>query len=113
MHAGWAQWQLGFPDQALATTREVVALSERLGHPFSRAIAAFGLSQVNMYLRAAPEAEAWAQTMIEACEQYGFPHYLSVAHVMHGWSLAVQDRCAEGVAEIDFEEVLSAIRRIT
>jgi hypothetical protein len=29
-------WMLGYPDQALARSREVLALSQDLGHPFNR-----------------------------------------------------------------------------
>ena len=108
MHAALAQWQLGFPDQAPATMRQSVTLSERLAHPNSQVVALYFATMLNHYLRAAPEAEASARTTIEACEQHGFPHYLTVAHVLHGWSLAEQDRCAEGIAEI--EEALKAYR---
>jgi predicted ATPase len=108
MHAALAQWQLGFPDQAPVTMRESVTLSERLAHPNSQVVAIYYATMLNHYLRMAPEAEAWARTMIEACQQHGFLHYLSIAHVMHGWSLAGQDRCAEGIAEID--QALKAYR---
>jgi len=35
MVGGWAEWMLGFSDQALASITEGLALASRLGHPFS------------------------------------------------------------------------------
>jgi class 3 adenylate cyclase/tetratricopeptide (TPR) repeat protein len=32
---GWAEWLLGYPDKALASTVESLALAERIAHPFS------------------------------------------------------------------------------
>ena len=108
MHAALAQWQLGFPDQAPATMRKAVTLSERLAHPLSQVVALFFTTTLSHYLRAAPAAEKWALAMIEACEKHRFPHYQIVAHMLHGWALAAQDPRSEGITEL--REALDAFR---
>jgi len=108
MHAAVAQWQLGFPDQAPATIGQAVALSERLAHPLSRIVTMFFTTMLNHYLRAAPAVEASARAMIEASERHGFPHYLTLAHILHGWAVAEQNPHGEGIVELS--EALAPFR---
>jgi predicted ATPase/class 3 adenylate cyclase len=101
IHAALAQWQLGFPDQAPATVAEAITLSNRLEHPTSQVIAVYYATMLNHYLRLAPQVEASARSMLEIAERHDLPHYLPIGHVLRGWSIAIQDNCADGIAEIE------------
>jgi predicted ATPase len=101
---------LGYPDQALKKSHEVVALAEGLAHPFSLAIA-LGLAAFFHLLRREEQlARERAEAVITLATEQGFPYWLAVGTMVRGWMLVEQGQVEEGIAQI--QQSLAAFRAI-
>jgi tetratricopeptide (TPR) repeat protein len=87
-YAAWALWHLGYPDRALATSRESVTLGRRCGDRFSLSLAlCFGCALHQ--LRREPEAvRAYADEVVALATAHGFPVWRGMGQLMLGWALA-------------------------
>ena len=94
--AAYGLWFLGFPDRALATSREAVSWAKKLSHPFSLAFALYYGSQVRRLRR---EAHDMDELMTLTSEQ-GFVYWSTVGTVNEGWALAMQGAPATGIAQM-------------
>ncbi len=93
-------WLRGYPDQALARSREAVALAERVSHPFSRVLAQANLSYVHLLRREPEEGRRWLDKWIAMSKEFGFPHSISMGRFQMGWALAEGGQTAEGAREM-------------
>ena len=99
LHEATALWQLGYPDKALESARDAVALAERLGHPLSLILALFYLAITHWLRRETDSAQRSALDVIAVCRRHDIPHYLGAAEVVVGWARAMAQNAA-GVVEI-------------
>jgi class 3 adenylate cyclase/predicted ATPase len=89
---------LGYPDQALARSREALALARELSHPFSEANAlvfAHSLHRGRGELQAALEG---ADALIALSREHGFPQLLGAGAFFRARILAEQGELQEGIA---------------
>ena len=80
-------WFLGYPDQAISRSRQAVALSREVAHPFSMAYAlVFGtlLSQLCGDAQAVLEQSSAAITL---SNDQGFPIWVVAGEIFRGWAL--------------------------
>jgi predicted ATPase len=77
-YAAWNLWALGWPDRALASAREAVALARQLGHPFSLAQALFYETAAHWLRRDVTARRARAAETIALSQAQGFPLWLGV-----------------------------------
>jgi class 3 adenylate cyclase/predicted ATPase len=89
-------WFLGYPDQALATSREAVGWARGLSHPFSLAFALYYATQVSRVRREAYDTEA----LMALTSEQGFAHWSAEGTINQGWMLAAQGATAAGIAQI-------------
>jgi class 3 adenylate cyclase/predicted ATPase len=101
--AGWigaqAEWLLGYPEKALASITESLALSERIAHPFTLSIA-LTISSVVYLNRREPER---ALRQLEAAESLAVEQRLSLIFepgMLRGAALAEQGVVDEAIARI-------------
>ena len=101
--AGWigaqAEWLLGYPEKALASITESLALSERIAHPFTLSIA-LTISSV-VYLNRRETERALRQ--LEAAEGLAAEQRLSLIFetgMLRGAALAEQGAVDEAIARI-------------
>ena len=98
-YVGLTLWQLGYPDQALKRGVEVLALAQRLSHPFSlsfaQSIAGGVLRQLRREVHAVHET---AESMLLLSADHGLANPRAYATVFRGWALAEQGRHQEGIA---------------
>jgi class 3 adenylate cyclase/tetratricopeptide (TPR) repeat protein len=81
-HLAMNRWLLGYPDQALAATRDAFRLAEQLGHPMSTAITLWTMAWVH-YQRGEREAAAeTAEQLQPLAESYGFKGWLQPGIIM-------------------------------
>src|SRR4029079_17810589 len=66
-------WQLGFPDQALKVSREMLELARSIEHPFSLAYAQHHTSWLYQALRLPTETLAVSAEQIRFSTEQGFP----------------------------------------
>jgi predicted ATPase len=95
-HAAFGLWFLGFPDQALAVSREAVSWARELSHPFSLA---FALSYATYVRRVRRETYDTGALMALASEQ-GFAHWSAEGSFYQGCMLATQGATAAAIAQI-------------
>jgi adenylate cyclase len=100
-HAAWALWRLGYPDQALKRSQEVVALAEGLSHPQSLAYAlAYAAAAVHLLRREEHLARKRAEAVVALSTEQGLPFWLAVGMGVRGWALVEQGQVEEGIAQI-------------
>jgi predicted ATPase len=95
-----ALWMLGFPDQALARSKETVSIAREVAHPFSLAVGLTWQALLHHCRRDAAEARSVADEVVALCTEQGFPYWASVAAVVRGWALTEQGHGDEGMVQI-------------
>jgi class 3 adenylate cyclase/predicted ATPase len=91
-------WHLGFPDRALQTAEEGLAVAREGARPFSIVIALAYLAMLHQFRR---EPEAALKTAVEAnslCLEYRFDYYGAWSALVRAWAIAEQGRFHDGVA---------------
>jgi class 3 adenylate cyclase/predicted ATPase len=92
-----ALWCLGFPDQALAWSRDAVALARDLSHLTTLAFA-LGHAGILHYLRQEPRLTLEvAEEALALSAGEGLEFWKAFAEILRGWSLVRQQRGAEGI----------------
>jgi predicted ATPase len=97
----WALWALGYTEQARQRSQEGVTLASNLSHPYSLAYTLLITTILYTLLREAPaRLQVRAAAAMALCTAQGFETYLAGSTILHGWALAAQGQCTEGIAQI-------------
>ena len=114
---GRTLWMLGFPDQALNTAREALAMAQKLDVPHRVAQSWISSAIIHIFRRDSLAALKQADYALELLTGHDFPQWLSLATVVRGW--AVVDQCVvhdegmeqskEGLSQI--QQGISTMRR--
>lgn len=91
---------LGYPDHALQTTQQMLALARTLGHRFSLAFALNIAATVSLIRRDWPHATALGMEAIELCREQEFPVWLAYAKILVGWLGMRQEGGEEYLAQM-------------
>jgi predicted ATPase len=91
---------LGYADQALQRSREMVTLARGLAHPLSLAAALSWTARFHQIRREPQVVHELADAVIALAIAQGFPQWWAQGIVLRGWALAEQGQAAEGVAQI-------------
>jgi predicted ATPase len=91
---------LGYAEQALQRSREMVTLARGLAHPLSLAAALSWTARFHQIRREPHLVQTLADASIALATAQGFPQWLAQGIVLRGWALAEQGRAAEGVTAI-------------
>jgi predicted ATPase len=96
-----ALWFLGYPDQALKMSHEVLSRTRELSHPFSLAfVLDFAAAWLHQLRREEQAAQEWAEAAIKLSTERGFALTLAVGTWLRGWALAEQGQREEGIAQM-------------
>ena len=96
--AALSLWFLGYPDRALAQAKEVLRRAE--DHVFTLALAQNQAAVVHMLRREPAAVGELAGAAIDVASSNGFPYWIAVGSILHGWASAMQGETGEGIAEI-------------
>ncbi|MCC8939338.1 AAA family ATPase [Bradyrhizobium sp. Arg68] len=96
----WALLALGYPEQALARSREALDAANDLTHLNTLAYALLFACLFEQYRRAGPEARDRAEALIALSTEQGFPHFLAPATVIRGWALTKSGELETGLAQL-------------
>ena len=95
-----ALWLLGYPDQALKTSREALALAHQLNHPFSLMYALNLAAVISQLLHKVQETQERAEAANTLCLEYGGqPFWSAWGPLLRGWALFEQGKIEEGITE--------------
>ncbi len=99
-YAAVTLFSLGYPEQALAQSRQAVQLARDLEKPYILAFALYIGSYVHKY-RGEPKAMlGYAEEAVALCREHNFAWWLGGARVQRGWALVELGRIEEGANEI-------------
>ncbi len=99
-HLALTLWLLGYPDQALARSRQAIELAERLSHPYSLAFALFLSGWLHQYRREANLAHTQTTAAVALSREQGFALLEAVSTIMGGWALTALGQSHNGIGQI-------------
>jgi len=97
---GRVLWHLGYPDQALASAEQAVAIAEAVSHPVSRASAlswAAALHQLRGEVRRAREV---AEIDLALTAEEIIPFFRAHGVMLRGWALVEEGQGEEGITQL-------------
>jgi class 3 adenylate cyclase/tetratricopeptide (TPR) repeat protein len=94
-------WHLGYPDGALQTAEEGLALAREVAHPFSIALALDYLAMLHQFRREPGAALRIAEEARSLCLKYRFDYYGAWSALVRAWAIAEQGALEEGLAAYD------------
>jgi class 3 adenylate cyclase/predicted ATPase len=97
-YASWALWFLGYPDRALARSRDACAYAEATGHPVNIAFALGFRAVVHQLRGEVAETRAAAEATIAIAEEQGLSFWSATGDHLLGWALLRQGHTAESEA---------------
>ena len=108
-------WHLGYPDRALQTAEEALAIAREIAHPFSVAIALDYLGMLHQFRREPESALRIAEEARSLCLEYRFDYYGAWSELVRAWAIAEQAPLEKGLAVYDaaleqFRETGAALR---
>jgi predicted ATPase len=102
-------WLIAESNQSMEYSRLAMVRAEKLGHPFSVALALDYASMLHQF-RGEPSAAAErAAECATLCRQYGFSYYLAWTSIIRGWSLAETGSAQDGIEQI--QQGLASLRQ--
>lgn len=93
-------WQLGYPDQAVARSREMLALAQTLSHPPASASALIFAAELHLQRREAQKTDELTTALLALAAEHGLPFILAWGTIISGWAMAAQGRVAEGIEQM-------------
>jgi tetratricopeptide (TPR) repeat protein len=109
-YAAWALQLIGHPDQALARSREALALAEALSHPLTLAHELAYSGFFYQFRREGRTAQARAEATIDLVAEHGFsPLWGAHGTLVRGWALAEHGQADEALTVL--AEALVTARR--
>jgi predicted ATPase len=98
-YAARALWALGYPDQALARNHEIVILVQQSANPFSLVNALTFTAAFHQLCREVCATQERAEATISLATEQGFPFWMAISSMLHGWALAHQGQTKEGIEQ--------------
>jgi predicted ATPase/class 3 adenylate cyclase len=96
----WTLFALGYPEQALARSREALDGARELAHLNTLAYALLFACFFEQFRRAAREAQDRAEALVELSIEQNFPHFLAAATMIRGWALIQSGEAGTGLAQL-------------
>jgi predicted ATPase len=91
---------LGYPDQALARSREAGALAQELSHTYSQGFARQFAITLHQFRREPQRVREYAEAALAFADERGFVRWLAGGMIGRGWALAEHGVLEEGIAQI-------------
>jgi predicted ATPase len=103
-------WHLGYPDQALTSAKQAVAIAESVSHSVSLAGALSWAAALHQLRGEVERAREVAETDLALTTEEVIRFFHSHAVILRGWALAEQGQCEDGIAQM--REGLAAYRAL-
>jgi predicted ATPase len=96
-----ALWLLGYPDQALARSRDLIAAAEQISSSYTLAAAHYFCARFHQFRRDVELTRLHAETTLSICKEQGLPFFEAAATIFQGWAIAMQHHYGEGMMWIE------------
>src|SRR5215472_6578736 len=105
-YLSWAQWHLGYVDQASEVAAEAMKRAEKLSHPHTLVYAiCHARGFMDLFRHRCEGTQSCAALAVSVCTENGFSHWLNCAWVLEGWAKICQAMWTKGSKR--FEQVCS------
>jgi tetratricopeptide (TPR) repeat protein len=94
----WLLWLQGYPDQALAQTREADELAERFDGPFTDAVAGYLALPTLLFCGDTAQLDRRTSDLQRLCAEQGYSLWLAWSTCFEGWVAGARGNVAEGIA---------------
>ena len=84
----WALFALGYPEQAVARSREALTYAQELSHVTTIAVVLHRIGSLYQFYRDRNEVLRWAEELISLATEQGLPAHLARGMILRGWALA-------------------------
>ena len=101
---------LGYPDRAIARSRETIALGRSQRQPVTLVFALIVAQGIHLYRGETDEAIALGDEIIALCREYEFPQEAEWARAFQASAMAQKGRTTEGVAQL--QDSLAAMKAL-
>jgi predicted ATPase len=97
---GRVLWHLGYPDQALRSTKQAVAIAQAVSHPLSLAVTLSWSAALHQLRGEVERTCEVADAALAFANEQIIPFFGAQAMVLRGWALVEQGQQATGLAEL-------------
>ena len=108
VYTAWTLWMLGYPDQALTRSHELLTYARESLHAFSLARVLSSAAVLHRLRREGATTQEWAEASLALATEQGFGHQVGFATFERGQALAAQGQGEAGIAQM--HQGLAAIR---
>ena len=99
--AALSLWILGYPDQGLARSQEVVTLAQHSTHPFSLSFVLTYTAVFHQFRREVHCTQERAEAVFSLAKEQAFPYWMAISSLLRGWTLMQQGQAMEGIEQIN------------
>jgi predicted ATPase len=96
----WVLWMLGYPDRAMAKSREAIDLAQASSHTYSLGFALQYVALLHQFCRDPRRVQDVAERIIRLAQEQGFIQWYAGGVCMRGWALAEQGQTEKGLKEL-------------
>ena len=96
--AAWISWRLGYPAQARDGVHEALRLARELAHPFTLAVALWGVAMIHLQRGEVQAAHEWTEALMALTSEQGFPGLGANGTLLQGEILVRQGQAEAGIA---------------
>ena len=96
----WAQWILGYPDQALRQLNEAANIARKSGHPHTLAFVQLLACELNWFLGDYPQINKHTEELVPLCEKNGFIYIGAHGYFYRGERAILKGKVKEGIAQM-------------
>jgi class 3 adenylate cyclase/DNA-binding winged helix-turn-helix (wHTH) protein/tetratricopeptide (TPR) repeat protein len=99
-YAAWTLWFLGYPDQALKKSQEVITLAQQAPQAHILGSALHFAATVHKWRREPQLTQARSEALIALAREHGFNRWVYGGMTRRGWALAEQGKTEEGIEQL-------------
>jgi class 3 adenylate cyclase/predicted ATPase len=99
-YASLIRWTLGYPDQALTQSHEMLTYAQGLSHPFTLARALLYAARLHELRQEGRATQERAAALVALATEQGFAQWIGSGTSLGGWAIAVQGQHEEGLAQM-------------
>ncbi len=96
----WAQWMIGYPDQALRQLDEAMNIARKLGHPHTLAFVLMIACELSWFLGNFPRIDKDTEEIVPFSEKNGFIYIAAHGYFYRGERAVREGKVKEGIAQM-------------
>jgi predicted ATPase len=97
-YLSWAQWHLGYLDEASETATEAMRLAERLSHPHTLVYTiCHARCFMDLFRCRYENMEAYANAVVSICSENGFLHWANFGKILRGYVAVNRGQVDRGI----------------